>query len=212
MHVVAIVSQKGGTGKTTVAICLAVEATRRGGSAAIVDLDPQVSSFNWYDLREKAPLVIAPQAAHLERRLKGLREAGTGLAIIDTAGRTTVEALAAVRAADAVLMPIQPSLVDLQTTGSTLDVVKLAGTKSVTAILTRVKPFGSRHADTVGWLKAHGIETCPAMLGERVIYQDAYGHGLSAAEAEPNGKAAKEIEALYDALRLPAFRPSGMGE
>lgn len=210
MRVVAIVSQKGGTGKTTLAISLAVEATRRGGSAAIIDLDPQVSAFNWYDLRDEPPIVIAPQAAHLDRRLKALREAATGLAIIDTAGRTTVEALAAVRAAESVLMPVQPSLVDLQTTDATMDIVRLAGGKPVRAVLTRVKPFGSRHSDTVAWLQAHGIETCPAMLGERVVYQDAYGHGLSAAEADPNGKAATEIAALYDALGLPAFRPSGL--
>jgi chromosome partitioning protein len=60
-----------------------------------------------------------------------------------------------------------------------------------------VKAAGVRHEDAAAWLAAQGIEVCPAFLGERIIYQDAYARGLGVAEAEPAGKAASEIRAVY---------------
>ena len=137
---------------------------------------------------------------HLERTLKTARDNGADLAIIDTAGRTNDAAAAAARVADVIFVPVQPSLVDLKTLGATMDIIRLsAGTKKPTSrvILTRVKAIGSRHEDTARWLAENNNPICPVIIGERVVYQDAYAVGLAVSEAEPGGKAAQEIRDLY---------------
>ena len=198
MKVLSIVCQKGGSAKTTTAINLAVEATRRGLEVALIDLDPQVSACDWKDIRgDKPPVVAATPVPHLERALKAAADAGADLAIIDTAGRANDTASAAARAADLVLIPLQPSLADLNTVAATLDIIRLAGGKPARALLARVRAAGSRHEETTAWLAAKGVEVCPIFLGERVIFQDAYAMGLGVSEAEPHGKATEEIQQLY---------------
>jgi chromosome partitioning protein len=198
MKVLSFVCQKGGTSKTTTAINLAVEAMAYGLEVIVIDLDPQVSACDWKDIRGEAPpLVAATPVPHLERTLKAAADNGVDLVIIDTAGRTNDAASAAARAADLILVALQPSLIDLKTIGATLDIIRLAGGKPTRAVLTRVKATGTRHEDTTVWLQTQGVEVCPIMLGERVTYQDAYARGLGVSEAEPNGKASHEIRDVY---------------
>ena len=124
--------------------------------------------------------------------------------------------MAAARVADLILIPLQPSLIDLKTLGSTLEIIRLAGGKPARALLTRVRAVGTRHEDTTAWLQSQGIEVCPAVLGERVTYQDAYAQGLSVSEAEPSGKAAEEIRQVYlytcQLVGLPTRRMDGREE
>ena len=198
MKVIALICQKGGTSKTTTAINLAVEASACGLEVALIDLDPQVSACDWKDIRgDKPPVVAATPVPHLERALKAAEGSGADLAIIDTAGRTNDAAMAAARAADLVLIPLQPSLIDLKTLGATLEIIRLAGGKPTRALLTRVRATGTRHEDTTAWLIDRGLEVCPVVLGERVVYQDAYAQGLGVREAEPGGKAAEEVRQVY---------------
>jgi chromosome partitioning protein len=198
MKVVSLVCQKGGTSKTTTAINLAVEAVACGLEVVLIDLDPQVSACDWKDIRgEKPPLVAATPVPHLERTLKAAADNGADLAIIDTAGRTNDAAAAAARAADLILIPLQPSLIDLKTLGATLDIIRLAGAKPTRALLSRVRAAGTRHEDTTAWLQGQGVEVCPVTLGERVTYQDAYAQGQGVSEAEPGGKAAQEVREVY---------------
>ena len=211
MKTISIICQKGGTSKTTTAINLAVEAVACGLEVALIDLDPQVSACDWKDIRgDRAPVVAATPVPHLDRALNAARQAGADLVIVDTAGRTNDAAAAAARVADLVLIPLQPSLIDLKTLGATLDIVRLAGGKPTRALLTRVRAIGTRHEDTTAWLKEQGVEVCPMSLGERVTYQDAYAQGQGVLEAEPNGKAAEEVRQVYlyvcQLLNLPTRR------
>ena len=120
---------------------------------------------------------------------------------------------AAARVADLILVPLQPSLPDLNTVAATLDVIRVAGGKPMRAILARVRAAGNRHEETTAWLAAKGVEVCPVTLGERVIFQDAYAMGLGVVEAEPGGKAAEEIQHVYNytcrILGLPAGGEGG---
>ena len=211
MKVISLICQKGGTSKTTMAINLAVEAAARGLEVALFDLDPQVSACDWKDIRgDKPPVVAATPVPHLERTLKAAATAGADLAIVDTAGKTNDAATAAARFADLVLIALQPSLIDLKTLAATLDIIRLAGNKPTRALLTRVRAVGTRHQDTTAWLEQRGVEVCPYFLGERITYQDAYAQGLGVTEAEPDGKAAKEIRQVYKytckLLDLPTSR------
>jgi len=211
MKIISLVCQKGGTAKTTTAINLAVEAMACGLEVVLLDLDPQVSACDWKDIRgDKPPVVASTPVPHLDRTLKTAAENGADLAIIDTAGRTNDAAIAAARVADLVLLPLQPSLIDLKTLSATLEIIKLAGNKPARAILSRVKPSGTRHEDTTTWLNSQGVEVCPATLGERVTYQDAYAQGEAVSETEPGGKAAEEIRQVYlyisRLLGLPTIR------
>lgn len=209
--VFAIEGQKGGTAKTTLAINLAAEATRRGLGVVIIDLDPQVSACNWKDLRgddkDMSPVVVSSPVPHLERQVRAAREGGADLVIIDVAGHANDAAAEAAKNADVVLVPLQPTPPDLKTAKTTLATIRLSGTKAtVRAVLVRVKPLAQRLADAVEWLTRDGYECCPISLGERVIYQDAYAMGKGVTEAEPGGKAAEEIQQVY----MYACRLAGM--
>lgn len=196
--VLSILCQKGGTAKTTTTLNLAVEAVLRGLEVAVIDLDPQVSACDWKDLRgDKPPVVAATPVPHLERAINAADEAGADLIIVDTAGRTNDAASAAARVADLVLIALQPSLIDLKTLGATLEIIRLAGNKPARALLTRVRSAGNRHEETASWLTQQGVEVCPATLGERVTYQDAYAQGQGVTESDPNGKAAEEVRQVY---------------
>ena len=142
--------------------------------------------------------------------MKAANENGADLVLIDTAGRTNDAATAAARVADLVLIPLQPSLIDLKTLGATLEIIRLGGNKPTRALLARVKASGTRHEDTAAWLSTQGVEVCPVTLGERVTYQDAYAQGLGVSEVDSSGKAALEIREVYkyisQLLGLPTTR------
>ncbi len=198
MHTIALICQKGGTGKTTLAISLATTAIADGLTVAIIDLDPQVSACEWSDIRqEDVPIVIDAQPARIEAVVQRARDMNVNLLLIDTAGRTEQAALAAARVADLVLVPLQPSVIDLKTIRATNDLINLAGNKRRAAVLTRVKPFGSRHTETAQWLEQQGMPVCPVTIGDRIAFQDAYAQGLGTSETDPCGKAALEVNSLY---------------
>jgi chromosome partitioning protein len=131
MKTIAFICQKGGTGKTTLAISLATAAIADGLTVAIIDLDPQVSACEWGDIRKAdAPVVIDAQPARIEAVVERAREMGIDLLLIDTAGRTEQAALAGARVADLVLVPLQPSVIDLKTIRATCDLIDLAGNRA----------------------------------------------------------------------------------
>ena len=202
MKTVAFVSQKGGTGKTSLVLSLATEAVASGLTVAVVDLDPQASACEWSDLRQlDSPIMIDAQPARIKAVVERAGEMAVDLLLIDTAGRTEQAALAAARVSDLVLIPLQASVIYLKTVKATTDLIRLAGRMKHAAVLTRVNPFGSRHVETTQWLEEQGVTVCPATIGERIVFQDAYGRGQGVSEIEPNGKAALEIRNEYKYTR-----------
>ena len=198
MNVISVIAQKGGTGKTTLTVSLAVAAVRAGLSSAIVDLDPQATAANWSDRREAdTPVVISAQASRLPQVLEAASGGGADLVIIDTAPRAEQAALAAARAADLVLIPCRPAVYDLETVSTTVDLAGLADKTPVLAVLNGVPARGPKAAQARDVLKGMGVSVCPAEFGQRVAFDHAGALGLSAQEYEPGSKAAKEVRDVY---------------
>jgi chromosome partitioning protein len=197
MKTVAIVSRKGGAGKTTLAVHLAVAASIKGKEVAIVDLDPQASAAGWGDSRTAdTPAVVSAQAARLPKVLETAALAGADLAIIDTAPHSETAAVAAIRAADLILIPCRPAILDLRAISDTIDLVNLAK-KTATVVLNAVPPRGSLADEAVEAIASYGVTVAPIKVGQRAAFVHSLTTGLTAQEYEPEGKAAEEIQQLY---------------
>jgi chromosome partitioning protein len=197
MKTVAILSQKGGTGKTTLALHLAVEAERSGAATLIVDLDPQASASSWSDLRaQETPAVVSTQATRLSQVLTTAETHGATLILIDTAPHAESAALAAARAADLIVIPCRPAILDLKAIGTTIDLVRIAG-KPAVVVLNAVPPRGSLTREAGEAVAGYGIPLSPVSLGHRSAFVHALTAGATAQEYEPRGKAAEEIRKLY---------------
>ena len=200
MKTVAIISQKGGAGKTTIALNLAVAAAQFGYQSLVIDIDPQSSAKGWHDLRtEELPVVISAQSSRLNALLETARQNGAKLTIIDTAPHSESAALAAARVADLVLIPCRPSLLDLKAITTSIDLAALAKTPAK-AVLNTVPVRGSLKQEAEAVLQGYGLGILPAHLGHRIAFVHSLTAGQSVLEYEPSGKAAEEIRALYEAV------------
>lgn len=200
MYTVAVISQKGGAGKTTLALHLAVASEHAGKSAAIVDLDPQASASRWKDRRQGSPpAVVSSHASRLLEVLQAAREHGAELAIIDTAPHSETSALNAARAADLILIPCRPSILDLQAISTTVDIARLAN-KTAFAVLNHIPPRGTMGEEARAAIALYGLPIAPAQLVQRNAFVHSLTEGLTAQEYEPEGKAAQEIRDLFSWL------------
>ena len=199
MKTIALIAQKGGTGKTTLALALAVAAEQDGLASLIVDLDPQATACNWSDRRgTDSPLVIDAQPARMAQALEKAREGGIGLAVIDTPARSEQAALAAAKLADLIVIPCRPQIYDLETIQNTQELVALAGGKKpVLVVLNAIPPRGDRPDQARKAIESMQIPVCPITLEHRAAFGDAGALGQTALEYDPKGKAADEIRQLY---------------
>lgn len=198
MKTIALIAQKGGTGKTTLALSLAVAAHQDGKIAVIIDLDPQASACNWGDRRRlDAPVIVDAQPARLQRAIDKAAESGVDLVIIDTPARSEQSALAAAKAADLILIPCRPQIYDLETIPASREIVALAGDKPALVILNAVPPRQSRKDGALAAVKALGVPVCPYMIGARSAFGDSAALGRSVLEYDPGGKASEEIKDIY---------------
>ena len=197
MKTLSILSRKGGTGKTSIAVHLAVAAELAGQTTLLIDMDPQASAIHWADKREaETPVVISTHASRLPDLLKKAEASGVDLAIIDTAAHAETSALAAARAATLALIPCRPASLDLLAIGATVDVVKLA--KVPAQVIFNGTPARGRLTDEArGAVEAYDVPCVPCSLGHRMAFVHALIDGLTVQESEPRGKASGEVRSLY---------------
>jgi chromosome partitioning protein len=164
MKTIAIISQKGGAGKTTIGIHLAVAAQLRSMNTALFGLDPQASASSWSDRRNKpSPAVVSAQAARLPSLLEQAAAQSADLVIIDSAQNADVASLAAVRAADLIRIPYRPSAFDLGAIGTTLNLAVVAG-KPAYVVLNAVPPLGKVGEAARRALQEGGVEVAARVL------------------------------------------------
>jgi chromosome partitioning protein len=200
MKTIAIISQKGGSGKTTIAVHLAVCASQQNLKTAILDTDlPQACAFEWNEARGEGRLnAVKAQAGQLAGYLAKAEANGLDLAIIDTAGKSEGDSAIAAALADMVLIPSRPYRFDLRSIRSTLKIVKLAGNSS-SYVIFNAAPRGNLAARTSEALKKSNpeIKVIDVVMRHRAAYCHSIADGRSVHEYEPDGDAAEEIDNLY---------------
>lgn len=200
MKTVAILSQKGGTGKTTIATNLSVEAERNGHTTALIDLDPQASAARWGDYREaKTPAIIATPASRLKHMLQTAADHGATFIVLDTAPNSGADILDVARAASMVLIPCQPSMADLEAIEATVKIIEMAKVPA-RIILNSVDARSDLGNQARKAIRTYDVPCVPFELGRRLGYVHAFNHGLTVPEFEPAGKSSREIQRLYTYL------------
>jgi chromosome partitioning protein len=201
MHVIAIVSQKGGVGKSTLAVHLATEAYAQGQRVLLLDLDPQGSAMEWASRRgDRPPDVSGANPASITKEIERARTDGYDLVLVDTAPHADHAALQAARAADLVAIPCRPSTFDIAAISATLDLCKLANKQSV--VVLNAAPIRSRVTDeALEAIAEKGGKVTSVVIHQRVAFQHCMIDGRTAAEFEPGGAAGKEIVGLLADLQ-----------
>lgn len=197
MKVIAVLSEKGGAGKTTLAVHLAVAAQLAGLDTVIIDLDPQGSAADWSDRRGSAPEAVAVPPIRLEKLLNDLRENGAGLVVIDTGRDSNNAGYTAAQAADFALIPCRAGGFDFQALNRTLDMCRLAH-KRPWLLLNGMRPGASRaEKDAREALAGDTHDIAPMVMHERAVYRAASITAKTAQESEPNSAAAEELGAIF---------------
>jgi chromosome partitioning protein len=215
MRKVALIAQKGGVGKTTLAVNLAVAAEAAGLATILFDLDHQESAVTWSERRKaEKPHVEFLTERRLPEGLIAAEKQHFALAIIDTPPAAGPQALTAAQSADLVLIPCRPSLVDLDAIRRTAQLVKSAGVPAF--VIFNAAPPGATTLldDAKAIVEGVGLSAAPIVVRERSAFRGGWPLGKTAAEIEPRGKAAAEISELmvWVCEQMKVCTPAGVTE
>jgi chromosome partitioning protein len=209
MKTVTLLAQKGGTGKTTLAIHLAVLAATSGKQVVIADIDPQQSASFWKKRREKDnPDVVGLESSELAKAIENYQAQGVDLMVIDTAPHSHNDAIVAARLADYILIPSRPAILDLEAIGSSVDIVK--DIKGNAAIVLNACPFPGKTGERAivkearEALSGYGLTISPTAISNRVALSHSLIDGQAVTEFDSQGKAAAEIRKLMQWINQEA--------
>lgn len=200
MKVIAVLNQKGGAGKTTIATHLARAIQLDGQDVLLVDSDPQGSARDWAAVREDQPVtVVGIDRPTIERDLKNL--AKKDVVVIDGAPQAADLAVSAIKAADFVLIPVQPSPYDIWATADLVELVKQRieitdGRLRAAFVVSRAIKGTKIGAEVSAALEGYGLPVLDTRVIQRVVYPGTAAAGSTVLDAEPAGDAAAEIRAL----------------
>lgn len=209
MLTIAIISQKGGAGKTTLAIHLAAMAQEQGLSCLVLDADPQATASQWSEWRGAiAPEVIdCASPTLLAKKVKQADDLGADMVVIDTPPHADIMAREACKVADFILIPCRPQAFDLAAVETTADLVRASG-KTAAIIFVggpQRAPATYKEARELieggQGLQGMGVPVAGPMLTQRAVYHHSTAQGKTASELEPEGKAAEELRTLWAWIR-----------
>jgi chromosome partitioning protein len=206
VQVIAVLNQKGGAGKTTIATHLARALQLSGADVLLVDSDPQGSARDWAAVREDQPVpVIGIDRPTIERDLKSVAS-GKDVVVIDGAPQAADLAVSAIKAANFVLIPVQPSPYDIWATADLVELVKQRievtdGKLKAAFVVSRAIKGTKIGAEVVEALSGYGLPVLKSRITQRVSYPSTAAGGTTVSDAEPNGEAAGEIMALANEIK-----------
>ena len=197
MRVLALASQKGGSGKTTLSGHLAVQAERSGsGPVALIDIDPQGSLADWWNERkDETPAFAQTTVARLAADLEALRQQGFRLAVIDTPPAITMAISGVIQVAELILIPTRPSPHDLRAVGATVDLCDRAG-KPLLFVVNAATPRAKITHEAAVALSQHGT-VAPVTLHQRIDFAASMIDGRTVMEINPAGRSAQEVAELW---------------
>lgn len=197
VRILALASQKGGSGKTTLSGHLAVQAERAGaGPVVLIDIDAQASLADWWNEREAGePAFATTTVARLSTDIETLRNQGFKLAVIDTPPAITVAIQTVISVADIVIVPTRPSPHDLRAVGATVDLCERAG-KPLMFVVNAGTPKARITSEAAIALSQHGT-VAPITIHNRTEFAASMIDGRTVMEVNPSGKSAAEIEQLW---------------
>jgi len=196
MKRIAFLSQKGGSGKTTLALHVAVAASDQGLAVVVVDADPQASAAAWAQARDRETPTIAAAVGSVHTVLDAATQENFDLAIIDAAPHLDPAVAQIAAAADFIIIPVRPTALDLHTASRAAAVATAAG-KPYGFVLNGCPARAVEIPETQAILATLGGAVCPITIGERRAYARALGAGLAVTEFAAPSKAAAEIRALW---------------
>ena len=197
MRVLAIASQKGGSGKTTLSGHLAVQAQRVGaGPVVLIDIDPQGSLADWWNERaDEYPAFAQTTVGRLAADVEILRQQGFKLVVIDTPPAISKAIESVIEVAELILIPTRPSPHDLRAVGATVDLCDRAG-KPLLFVVNAATPNARITTDAAIALSHHGI-VAPITIHQRTDFAVSMIDGRTAMEVDPNSRSAAEVGALW---------------
>ena len=203
--IIGILNQKGGVGKTTLAVNLAAAMQRQGGRVLLIDADPQGSALDWAAAREEPPLfaVVGLPRATVHKEIAVIGE-GYDHIVIDGPPRVTDLARSAIMASDLVLIPVQPSPYDIWAADEVVKLIAEArvykeNIKSVFVVNRKIANTAIGR-DVGEALAAYPVPVLKAFVTQRVVFAEAVAQGKSIFEIDQEGLAAKEVQAVLDEL------------
>lgn len=200
MRVLAVVSRKGGGGKSSLSRAIAVEALLHGKTSAIIDTDEQETCALWAKRRpHPSPPVLSIAGSSIERHLETLRKANADLAVIDTPPNVAPVINIALRGADAALIVSGVYGEDLEQVSALTAIIKRLN-KPAAILLNRVPQGASALREARNALAVFRLPICPIPIIQRVAHPYASVEGLTASESGDDAKAAKELADMYDWL------------
>lgn len=204
--IIGVLNQKGGVGKTTIAVNIAAALAKAGHRTILVDADPQGSSLAWSSAREAEPLfpVIGMAKPSLHRDLPEIAK-DYDMVVIDGAPRVNDLGRAAIMASDIIIIPVQPSPYDVWAATETVQLIREAqqfkpSLKAVFVVNRKIAKtaIGRDVASALAHFK--DVPVLATGLNQRVIYAESAGQGLSVVEMEPNSEAAREVTAMVRSI------------
>ncbi len=201
MKVIAVASQKGGSGKTTLAGHLAVQADMAGtGPVALVDTDPQGSLSEWWNEREaENPLFARTTIESLKDDIARMSQMGIKLLIVDTPPAITETIATVIGLADLLIIPTRPSPHDLRAVGATVELAEGLGTPLV-FVVNGATPRARITSEAAIALSQHGT-LAPSVLHQRVDFASSMIDGRTVMELNPASKSSEEITKLWSYIQ-----------